>query len=130
MIEEHAAAAASRPRLELDGAQVAHVMRADDVEPFAPHPAQIGGILLGNEFQREIVRNDCFGAVGCAVAHFSVSMIARVASATSADMFISSTTIFRMSAAGNGSTSRLRRVDSAKNSGSCTICAKACRSAA
>src|SRR5262249_21559518 len=51
-------AAAPRPWLELDGAQIAHVMRADDVETFAAHPAQIGRVLLGREFLRQLLRND------------------------------------------------------------------------
>src|SRR5947207_12158083 len=39
VIEEHRAAAATRPGLELDGAQVRHVMGAAHLEPLLPHPA-------------------------------------------------------------------------------------------
>src|SRR5262245_63997196 len=41
VIDVDAGAAAPRPGLELDGAQVAHIVRADDVETFAAHPAQV-----------------------------------------------------------------------------------------
>ena len=47
VIEEDAAAAAPRPRLQLDGVQVGHVERADDVEPFGAHPARVRRLLFG-----------------------------------------------------------------------------------
>jgi hypothetical protein len=58
VIDEDAMAAAPRPWLELDGMQARHVMRADDVEPFAAHPTGVGGILLGGEFLRQFLGND------------------------------------------------------------------------
>ena len=58
VVHEHAAAAAPRPGLELDGVQVRHVGRADDVEPFALHPAGVGRLFFGREFLGELVRND------------------------------------------------------------------------
>ena len=57
VVDVDAAAAAARPRLELDRAQVGHVMGADDVEAFAAHPAHIGRLLLGREFLCEFVGN-------------------------------------------------------------------------
>ncbi len=58
VVDVDAGAAAPRPGLELDGAQIAHVVRADDVEALAAHPAQIGRVLLGGEFLRQLFRND------------------------------------------------------------------------
>jgi hypothetical protein len=64
VVHEHAAAAAPRPGLQLDGVQVLHIGRADEVEPFAGHPAGVGRLLFGGEFFREIVGNDgVFGHV-------------------------------------------------------------------
>ena len=40
VIDVDAGAAAPRPGLQLDGAQVAHIMRADDVETFLAYPAR------------------------------------------------------------------------------------------
>jgi hypothetical protein len=59
VVDDHALAALARPRLELDRAQIGHVLRADDVEPLAAHEAQIGRILLGLEFVRQFLRDDC-----------------------------------------------------------------------
>ena len=58
VVHEHAGAAAPRPRLQLDGVQVRHVGRADEVEAFALHPAGVGRLLLGRELLRELVGND------------------------------------------------------------------------
>src|ERR1043165_4718849 len=44
VVDEHALAAAPRPRLELARAQIGPVMRADDVETLLPHPARIGAV--------------------------------------------------------------------------------------
>src|SRR5215510_5628804 len=55
MVDENAGAAAPRPGLELDRAQVCHVLRADDFEPLLPHPAQVGRVLLGGELLGEFV---------------------------------------------------------------------------
>ena len=64
VVHEHAAAAAPRPGLQLDGVQVLHVGRADEVEPFALDPAGVGRLFFGGEFLRELVRNDgVFGHV-------------------------------------------------------------------
>ena len=48
VVHEHAAAAAPRPGLQLDGVQARHVGRADQVEPFALHPAGVGRLLFGS----------------------------------------------------------------------------------
>ena len=58
VVHEHAPAAAARPGLQLDGVQVLHVSRADDVEAFALDPAGVGRLLLGREFLRKVVGND------------------------------------------------------------------------
>jgi hypothetical protein len=58
MIDIDAAPAAPRPRFEIDGAQVAHVVRTDDVETFAADPAQIGRVLFGGKFLRQLFRDD------------------------------------------------------------------------
>jgi hypothetical protein len=65
VIDIDAAAAAPRPGLELDGAQIPHVMRADDVQAFAANPAQIGCILFGGKFLRQLFRDD--GVLGHAL---------------------------------------------------------------
>src|SRR5262249_47959752 len=57
VVDEHALAALARPRLELDGAQIGYVLRADDVEPFPAHEAQIRRILLGLELVRQVLRD-------------------------------------------------------------------------
>ena len=44
--------------LVLDGAQIAHIMGADDVETFRAHPAQVGRVFLGRELLRQLFRND------------------------------------------------------------------------
>ena len=59
VIDEHAAPAAPRPGLERDRVQVRHVVRADDVQALAAHPAGVRRVLLGGEFLRQLVRNDC-----------------------------------------------------------------------
>jgi hypothetical protein len=61
VIDEHrlGIVAAARPWLQLDGAEVGYILRADDVEILAAHEAQIGRVLLGLEFLRELVRNHC-----------------------------------------------------------------------
>ena len=48
VVQEHAAAAAPRPGLELDRVQARHVGRADEVEPLALHPAGVGRLLFGS----------------------------------------------------------------------------------
>src|ERR1700730_2536423 len=58
MIDVDARAAAPRPWLELDRAPISHIMRADDVESFPAHPAQMGGILFGREFLCQLFRDD------------------------------------------------------------------------
>ena len=58
VVDENAVAAAPRPRFELDRAQVRHIMRADDVEAFVAHPAQVGRVLFGGELVRKLVRDD------------------------------------------------------------------------
>src|SRR5258708_13016020 len=58
MVDEHALAALAGPGFQFDGAQIRHVLRADDVEPFLAHEAQIGRILLGLEFVRQVLRDD------------------------------------------------------------------------
>src|SRR5260370_2367864 len=52
VIYEYALAGLSRPGLQLDGAQVPHVVRADDVESLAANEPQIRRVLLGLEFVR------------------------------------------------------------------------------
>ena len=59
MVQEHAAPAAPRPGLELDGVQVRHVKRADDLQPFRTHPPRVRGFLLGGELLRQIFGDDC-----------------------------------------------------------------------
>src|SRR5260370_10642594 len=54
VICEYALAGLSRPGLQLDGAQVPHVVRADDVESLAANEAQIRRVLLGLEFVRQV----------------------------------------------------------------------------
>src|SRR5207253_2117185 len=49
VIHVHAFAAAPRPWLELHGAEVLHIGRTDDVEPFALHPTGVGRLLFGSE---------------------------------------------------------------------------------
>ena len=68
VVDEDAAAAAPCPRLQLDRAQVLHVMGADDVEPLVPHPARIGRVLLGRELLGKLVGND--GVLGHAALLF------------------------------------------------------------
>ena len=61
VVDEHAlgAVAAPRPGLQVDGGEVGDVLRADDVETFAAHEAQIGRILLGLELFRQLLGNEC-----------------------------------------------------------------------
>src|SRR2546423_480752 len=56
VIDEHGlgAVAPPRPRLQLDGAQVGHVLRADDVEALAAHESQVRRVFLGPEFLSQI----------------------------------------------------------------------------
>src|SRR4029450_12269867 len=52
-----------RRRLDFRGAQVRHILRADDLEPLAAHPAQVWRVLLGREFLGEFVgdgRTSCW----------------------------------------------------------------------
>jgi hypothetical protein len=65
MIDVDAAPAAPRPRLELDRAQVAHVVSADDVETLAADPAQIRRVLFSGKFLRQLFRDD--GVLGHAL---------------------------------------------------------------
>ncbi len=58
VVDEYAPSTLARPWLELDGAQVRHVVSTDDVEPLAAHVAQIGLLRLGLEFVREFLRDD------------------------------------------------------------------------
>ena len=58
VVQEHAAAAAPRPGLELDRVQARHVGRADEIEPLALHPAGVGRLFFAREFLGELVRND------------------------------------------------------------------------
>ena len=58
VIQEHAAAAAPRPRLQFDRVQIRHVERADDVQPFRLHPPRVRRVLLGGELSGEVVGND------------------------------------------------------------------------
>src|ERR1700685_1098740 len=70
------AGAAARPGLEFDGAQVSHVVRADDVEPVVAYEAEIGRILLGAEFIRQLLGNDgVFRHIGLPllVSRFSIA---------------------------------------------------------
>jgi hypothetical protein len=71
VIEENAAPAAPLPFLELDGSQIAHVLRANQVEPLVSDPAQIGCIFLRLEFFREIDGSYCVPTVRCAIPHIS-----------------------------------------------------------
>ena len=52
MIYEYALAGLARPGFQFDGAQVRHVLCADDIEALAANEAQIRGFLLA----REVVR--------------------------------------------------------------------------
>src|SRR6266404_8569846 len=58
VIYEYALAGLSRPGLQLDGAQVPHAVRADDVESLAANEAQIRRVLLGLEFVRQVPWDD------------------------------------------------------------------------
>jgi hypothetical protein len=60
VVDEYAAAAASRPGLQLDGAQIGNEMLADDIEAFIGHPTQVGGVLFGGELVRHFLRDDDF----------------------------------------------------------------------
>src|SRR5216117_3416148 len=51
--------------------KVGNIKRADDVQPFVAHPAGVGGLFLGRELLRELLRND--RAFAHAVA-FSVAL--------------------------------------------------------
>ena len=66
VIDEYAAAAAPRPRLQLDGFQVRHEVGGDDVEAFVAHPALVSGLLLGRELGDQIGAGDGLSR-GCAV---------------------------------------------------------------
>ena len=59
VVDEHRIAAAPRPGLQVDGAQVAHIERRDDVEALGLDPAGVGRLLLGREFFRQIVGDEC-----------------------------------------------------------------------
>src|SRR5262249_22012409 len=72
VVDEHALAALARPGLELDGAQIGYVLRADDVEPFPAHEAQIRRILLGLELVRQGLRD------GRVLRHATLSPLARL----------------------------------------------------
>src|SRR5215813_1230601 len=130
VVEVDAVAATARPGLERDGAQVAHVVGADEVEAFAAHEAQVGRVLLGLELLRQVVGHHHIRALVRAIAHFACSMMARRPSTTSAGMFRSSATICKRASGASGSTSSPRRPDSAMNSGSATMRANAARSVA
>ena len=58
MVEEDRVAAAARPRLQLDPAQVSHIMRRDDVETLALHPTRVRRFLLDLEFVGRFVGNE------------------------------------------------------------------------
>src|SRR5580698_3990993 len=58
MIEEHRIAATAGPRFQVNGAQVLHIERRDNVEAFGLHPAGVRRFLLGFEFVGEFVGND------------------------------------------------------------------------
>src|SRR5262249_14860259 len=58
VVDEHALAVLARPGLELDRAQVGHVLRADDVKPLGAHEPQIGRVLLGLELVGHLLRDD------------------------------------------------------------------------
>jgi hypothetical protein len=58
VVDVDALTGAARPRFQVDGAQIGHVVGADDVEPVIAHEAQIGRILFGAEFLRQLVGND------------------------------------------------------------------------
>src|SRR5205823_3991288 len=75
MIDVDTAPAAPRPRLELDRAQVAHVMRADDVETFAADPAQIRRVLFGGKFLRQLVRDNSVLGHGLLLAVIAISLV-------------------------------------------------------
>src|SRR5262249_49452229 len=65
VVDERPAGAAPRAGLQLDGAQVRDIMRADDVEALIAHPAQIGRVLFSGEFVRQFLRDD--GVLGHAM---------------------------------------------------------------
>src|SRR5713226_5366635 len=58
VVEVDARPAAPCPRLQLDGVQVRDIMRADDLEALAAHPAGIRRVLFGGEFFCELFRDD------------------------------------------------------------------------
>src|SRR5262245_715963 len=107
VVEKDRAAAAALPGLEVDGAQVTHIVGAAHLKPLLAHPAQVGGVLLGLELRRQIIRHDgplCRSCAHLSCAHFSCSMMARSPSTTSAYAnrardrslaFIASTSRFR-----------------------------------
>ena len=74
-------AAAPRPGLQLDGVQVRHVVRADDVEALVAHPAGVGRLLLGGEFLRQLFRDD--GVLGHALLLAVFKVVHRRASRSS-----------------------------------------------
>src|SRR6516165_8981629 len=60
-----------KPWARRGGAQVAHVMRADDVETFAAHPAQVRRVFFGREFLCQLFRDD--GVLGHALLLAEIS---------------------------------------------------------
>jgi hypothetical protein len=62
VIDEDApgAPASARPRIQVDGAEIGHILGADDVETFAAHEPQIGRVLLGFELVCHFLRNKRF----------------------------------------------------------------------
>src|SRR5262245_56796210 len=59
VIYEYTHAGLACPGLQLDGAQVRYVLRADDVEPFRANETQIRRVLLGLELLRQVLWDDC-----------------------------------------------------------------------
>ena len=77
VVDIDALAAAASPGLHFDGAQVRHILCADDIEPLFTDELQIGRVLLRGEFLRQIIPDDCVlchstsprvGSAHCAVA--------------------------------------------------------------
>src|SRR6266850_3483161 len=64
VIEIDAGSSAPCPRLQRNGAQVRNVVRADDVQAFASHPARVRRVFFGREPLCEFFRDDSVSSHG------------------------------------------------------------------
>src|SRR3989454_7019314 len=64
VIEVDAGSSAPYPRLQRNGAQVRDVVRADDVQTFASHPARVRRVFFGRKLLCEFFRDDSVSSHG------------------------------------------------------------------